>query len=66
MKPYKGVNLTVAQSIFNFRLSRARRVIENAFGILVARWRIFTRTISATPDTVDNIILKLLFVCIIL
>ncbi|KAJ8938701.1 hypothetical protein NQ318_007989 [Aromia moschata] len=35
---------------------RARRTIENTFGILVARWRIFLRTIIGKPKHVDNII----------
>lgn len=38
------------------RLSRARRTIENAFGILVARFRIFHKVIRAAPETVDAIV----------
>ena len=47
--------LSEAQQIFNYRLSRARRVIENAFGILRARWRVFSRPIQASVETAEEI-----------
>lgn len=58
MKPYSKRHLNEKEKIFNYRLSRARRTIENAFGILAARWRIFWRPIAVNPTTADNIIVS--------
>ena len=49
LKPYSARNLTHDQRIYNYRISRARRVVENAFGILAARFRILLTTIPMEP-----------------
>lgn len=57
MRPYPGRHLENEKRIFNYRLSRARRCIEKAFGILVSRWRVFAKSIAFRPADVDNIVL---------
>jgi hypothetical protein len=53
LKPFSGNNISVKQKVFNYRLSRARRIAENVFGILTSRFRVFERPIALLPDTVD-------------
>ena len=55
MKPYPNQNLPIDQRIFNYRLSRARRVIENTFGIATSRFRVFRRPIIAKTEKVKSI-----------
>lgn len=56
MRPYPGKKVGPAERIYNYRLSRARRIVENAFGILAARFRVFHRTLDQRPQTADKII----------
>ena len=57
MKPYPFSNQTYEQRIFSYRLSRARRTVENAFGILANRFRIFLAPINLHPHKVEKIVL---------
>lgn len=56
LKPYPFKRMTKEQRIFNYRLSRARRVIENTFGILANRFRILLTTIPLQPEKVKLIV----------
>lgn len=56
MKPYSRRNVDVDNEYFNLRLSRARRVIECAFGIISAKFRILLKPIESSPDLADSII----------
>ena len=56
-KPYPIRNMTHDQRIFNYRLSRGRRIAENAFGVLGNRWRVLTRSIEIEPQRAELVVL---------
>ena len=53
MRSYPG-KLRKKQHIFNYRLSWAHRTIENVFGILCARWRMFYTLIRAKVENAEK------------
>lgn len=57
LKPYPDhERLDNDQTVFNYRLSRARRMIESAFGMLVHKWRIFFRPLNIKICTAKIIV----------
>ena len=60
MKPFAQRALTDEKRIFNYRLSRGRRVSENVFGILTNRFRVFSTLLSIKPDNVTKVVLATL------
>ncbi|GAB0094378.1 uncharacterized protein DMENIID0001_096690 [Sergentomyia squamirostris] len=56
MVPYSGTHLDDNCRKFNYRLASNRSKIENAFGILASKWRIFNGTISAAQEQVDHFV----------
>ena len=59
MRPYPG-KLPEPEKVYNYRQSRARRVIENAFAILRARWRIFSHPIKASVENTERYVMACL------
>ena len=57
IKPYPESNMTVKKWIFNYRLSRTRRISENGFGILTNIWRVFRRPLMLEPEKVKTVTL---------
>lgn len=55
LKPYALQGLSYEERVFNYRLSRAR--IENVFGILASRFRIFLGAIHMAPKRAKYVIL---------
>lgn len=58
MKPYAGVHAKGSlQRVFNYRLSRARRVVENAFGVLSAVFRVLRKPMLLEPRRASLVVL---------
>ena len=60
MKPYPERNITWQERTFNYRLSRARRIVENAFGILACRFAVYQSAMKVDPKRVQVFILATL------
>nr|CAI5870051.1 unnamed protein product [Callosobruchus analis] len=52
-KPYPQRMLSYENRIFNYRLSRARRLVECGFGILANRWRVLLNKIHLGPKKLN-------------
>ena len=55
MKPFTHNKLTDAQAYYNYRLSSARMVVEQTFGLLKGRFRILLFTNESSITTVNVI-----------
>ena len=55
LKFYSRRQLTREERLANYRISRDRRVVDNAIIILVSRFRIFLTTMEQSPRVVRNI-----------
>ena len=53
LRPYPSRNLDVARRIYNYTLTRARIMVECAFGIVCNKWRIFHCATDVCPDFCD-------------
>lgn len=51
LKPYSERYLNIEERVCNYRISRARRVVENAFGIMAMRFRCLLSTLVVVPET---------------
>lgn len=59
MVPYsssKKKPLSEEEIIFDYRLSRARRIVENSFSLLTNKWQCIRREMFCAPDRVKKIV----------
>lgn len=58
MKPYSGQHAKGStKRIFNYRLSRARRIVENAFGIVSSVFRVLRKPMLLKPSKAQIIVM---------
>lgn len=62
MKPFPVRMLTWERRVFNYRLSRARRIVENTFGILSNQFRMFHMAINMKRENINWVV----FACCVL
>lgn len=59
MKPYAKRELSDQEAIYNYRCSRARRIVENVFGVMAARFRVLHTEMSFQPKEISYIIVAI-------
>ncbi|KAG7177258.1 putative nuclease HARBI1 [Homarus americanus] len=57
MSPFSQGELTHDRRVFNYRVSRAHHVVENVFGIMSSRFKIFTKPINLNLENIDVVVL---------
>lgn len=60
LKPFPFRNQDHQRRVFSYRLSRARRTVESAFGILANRWRVLLNPIQLEPKKVETVVMACL------
>lgn len=56
MRPYSKRTLDNRKRVFNYRLSRGRKSVECAFGMLVSKFRLFEGPICCKEETINSVI----------
>lgn len=60
LKPYPESALTTEKRIFNYRLSRARRISENVLGIMAQKWQVLRSAIRLEPEKATTLVLTIM------
>ena len=60
MKPYSRRSMELVERVFNYRISQGRWVVENAFGILKSRFRIFQSPMQQEPPLLARVVMACL------
>ncbi|CAN7937555.1 unnamed protein product, partial [Ixodes hexagonus] len=56
MRPFPAADLGDPDTMFNYRLSRARRIVENGFGILRNRFQVYGAPLRHKPERAVKVV----------
>lgn len=59
LKPYAQKELDYSKRVFNYRLSRARNVVENAFGIINSHFGVLQKSIDMKHENICYVVLAI-------
>ncbi len=62
VKPFPLRGLSAKERVFNYRFSRARRIVESTFGLMASRFRVLR---SSSMLSYDNVIKTIQAVCVL-
>ena len=60
MRPYSSHSMDLKEMVFNYRIRRGRTVVENTFGILTSRFRIFQSLLQQEPPVANRVVMACL------
>ena len=60
MRPYSNRSMDLKETVFNYRIRQGRTVVENAFGMLMSRFRIFQSPLQQEPRVVNRVVVACL------
>jgi hypothetical protein len=67
MKPYRGpYNEGSVEMVFNYRVSHARRAVENVFRIMVSTFRMLRKPLLLEPEKVTNIVMTYVLLMVVI
>jgi hypothetical protein len=60
MKPYPGLNPKGSKErIYNYRISRARRIVENVFGVVSSSFRVLRKAVLLEPEKAELMVMTI-------
>jgi hypothetical protein len=64
MKPYAGHNpgSSTPERIFNYRSQRTHIIVENMFGILSGKFKVFSKPVALYPNKTETVLLTCIYV----